>query len=305
MNPTTTISFDVSIDSFAVSSTIVENDLEKKWFDLAELLLSEDLNKREQKLADFENLLHSDPKFSKFMTPNLLKSRAYLTIYMRAGAWNVTDALAVLNGYYSIGQNYRPYVEMSIPSKLEHVWKEKLNTVLEKRDKFGRRVLIMRLGKWDPDTIPVEHFFASTFVLLETVTKEVKTQIAGLTIVLDIQGFSLKHIRNLGINEIRLAAAFLHGSFPLWIRRIHVLYQPRIFGILMNIAKPFLSENAREVLTLHGSDLTSFYEEVPKDFLPANLGGSGDLDNQAAVGAARRLEDHFHELISLTLSAKN
>ena len=50
-------------------------------------------------------------------------------------------------------------------------------------------------GKWDPDTIPVEHFFASVFVLLEMITREVKTQIAGLTVVIDVQGFSLKHIR--------------------------------------------------------------------------------------------------------------
>ena len=76
---------------------------------------------------------------------------------------------------------------------------------------FWRRVLILRLGedeyliymkttrtfpgKWDPDTIPVEQFFASTFVLLEMLTKEVKTQIAGLTMVIDVQGFSFKHIR--------------------------------------------------------------------------------------------------------------
>ena len=67
--------------------------------------------------------------------------------------------------------------------------------------------------------------------------------------------------RNLGVNEVRLASAFLNGSFPLWVRRIHFVNQPRsflvltrslnnlyyqrIFGILMNLVKPFLSENAK------------------------------------------------------------
>jgi hypothetical protein len=54
---------------------------------------------------------------SKFITPNLLESDAYLIIYLRAGALDVTQALAVLNGFYSLGLNYKPYVEMSIPSK--------------------------------------------------------------------------------------------------------------------------------------------------------------------------------------------
>ena len=32
---------------------------------------------------------------------------------------------------------------------------------------------------------------------------QVKTQIAGVTVIADINGFSFKHIRNLGIDQIR------------------------------------------------------------------------------------------------------
>ena len=59
--------------------------LDKKWFDLAELLLGEDRNKSHQKLSDFKSILYADPKLSKFMTPSFLESEAYLTIYLRAG----------------------------------------------------------------------------------------------------------------------------------------------------------------------------------------------------------------------------
>ena len=79
-------------------------------------------------------------------------------------------------------------------------------------------------GKWDPDTLPVEEFYASAYVLLElvarevailasplltslllfiSITQQVKTQIAGVTVIADINGFSFKHIRNLGIDQIR------------------------------------------------------------------------------------------------------
>ena len=112
----TALTFDIVKDAFKITK-VGEEGLDKKWFDVAELLLGEDRKKSQQKLSDFKSLLYSDPKLSKFMTPSFLESDAYLTIYLRAGAWNVTDALAVLNNFYSLGLNYKPYVEMSIPSK--------------------------------------------------------------------------------------------------------------------------------------------------------------------------------------------
>jgi hypothetical protein len=53
----------------------------------------------------------------------------------------------------------------------------------------------MCLGQWDPDTVPVEEFYASAYVLMELVAREVKTQIAGITVVNDVSGFGFKHIR--------------------------------------------------------------------------------------------------------------
>jgi hypothetical protein len=43
--------------------------------------------------------------------------------------------------------------------------------------------------------VPVEEFYASAYVLLELVAREVKTQIAGMTVISDVSGFGFKHIR--------------------------------------------------------------------------------------------------------------
>ena len=51
------------------------------------------------------------------------------------------------------------------------------------------------LGQWDPETVPVEDFYASAYVLMELVAREVKTQIAGVTVVNDVSGFGFKHMR--------------------------------------------------------------------------------------------------------------
>ena len=49
-------------------------------------------------------------------------------------------------------------------------------------------------GQWDPDTVPLYEFYASMYVLLELVAREVKTQIAGLTVINDVSGFGIKHM---------------------------------------------------------------------------------------------------------------
>ena len=55
-------------------------------------------------------------------------------------------------------------------ARLGAVWAAGLNTVLATRDRFGRRVVILELGKWDPAKIPTVQFFSSCFVLLEALT---------------------------------------------------------------------------------------------------------------------------------------
>ena len=65
------------------------------------------------------------------------------------------------------------------------------------------------------------------------------------------------------------------------------IFLGKIYNILMNLAKPFLSENAKDGLILHGlvfkrqnlqisvifrSDLSTFHQEVPPELLPADIG---------------------------------
>ena len=40
----------------------------------------------------------------------------------------------------------------------------------------------------------------------------------------------------------------------------------------MNVVRPFLTENAKDVLMFHGADLGGLHKEVPKELLPKELG---------------------------------
>jgi len=294
------IIFDLVEEDFGLEKS--DDNLSHKWLDLAKSNINEFPDKKLSLLNDFKTLVHNNPKSAKFLTQKFLLDDQYLKIYLRAGEWDLSKAMDVLDKFYSIGINYKKYVERSLPSKLDKVWSAQLNTVCKSRDKFGRRVAILNLGKWDPGLIPVEDWFASTYVLLEVITREVKTQIAGLTVILNCEGFSFTHIRHLGVDEVRLASAFLSGSFPLWVRRIHFVNQPRIFEILMKVVRPFLTESAKDVLVFHGYELSTLHEEVSKEILPKELGGKHQFDNSQIVQAAKNMEDDYQELIKIALT---
>jgi len=293
--------FVVEKDSFVIEAD-AEEGIEYKWWTIAEDILKEDPLKKDSLLEEFQLAIDSDP-FLQTQSPNSASlDRGYLIRFLRAGKWDVESAVAVLRSYSSLGKEYTQYVSRAIPSQLNRVWSNHLNTMTEKRDKFGRRVYIFRLGQWDPDTVPVEEFYASAYVLMELVAREVKTQIAGVTVVNDVSGFGFKHIRVIGLEQIRCIAAFMTGSFPLWFNKIHIINHPRLFNVLFNMIKPFLNDRVRDNIVFHGNDLNSLHQEVCPELLPGDLGGSGELDNTAAVAAAMKLDDHFKEHVERALA---
>jgi len=284
--------FPVEKDTFSTEADL-EEGIDEKWWKLAKETLNEDPQTKDSLVSELHVQISGDPTLSACIPGNV--SQGYLIRFLRAGRWEVESAMEVLRAYCGLGKAYTNYVSRAVPSRLDRVWRNHLNTMTEKRDKFGRRAYIFRLGQWDPDTVPVEEFYASAYVLLELVAREVKTQIAGVTVVNDVSGFGFKHIRVIGLDQIKCIADFMTGAFPLWFHKIHVINHPRLFNVLFNMIKPFLNDRVRDNIVFHGNDLQSLHQEVSPDLLPADLGGSGELDNTAAVAAAKRLDDHFKD----------
>ena len=64
--------------------------------------------------------------------------------------------------------------------------------------------------------------------MAEMISDEVKSQIAGVTLVADASGYGFKQVRNFGLSDAKVMAAFLTYSFPLWFRSIHVVNAPKV-----------------------------------------------------------------------------
>jgi len=296
--------FPLELDPF-ISTELNSLDLSDitEWGKLATELLNEHQADRQLMIENFRGAVLKDEELSKWVEKDVdrCSSCEFYTRFLRAGSWQMEPSLKVMRSFCELGKSYPAIISLASPKQLDSVWKNKLNTILETRDSFGRRVYIFRLGVWDPATTPTNEFYASAFLYFYLMSKEVKTQIAGVTVIADITNFGLKHISCLGLEQIKCIAALLTGSVPVWFRRIHVVHHPRVFNILYKMIKPFLVPRVKENIVFHGSDFTELHKEVPQNILPDFLGGSGDLDNTGVVTALKHMEEELSSLRSQML----
>lgn len=63
---------------------------------------------------------------------------------------------------------------------------------------------------------------------------------------------------------------------PLRQKGFHYVNTPTGFETVFNMFKTFMSEKNRSRLYVHGSNLESLYQHIPKRLLPKEYGGEGD-----------------------------
>ncbi|OQR71748.1 alpha-tocopherol transfer protein-like [Tropilaelaps mercedesae] len=72
---------------------------------------------------------------------------------------------------------------------------------------------------------------------------------------------------------------FAQESYPLRIKKMHIVNQSYLWNVGYAIGKHFVPSKLRERYILHGRDMSSLHQHVPREILPDELGGlTGPLD---------------------------
>ncbi|KAL0821305.1 hypothetical protein ABMA28_005899 [Loxostege sticticalis] len=148
--------------------------------------------------------------------------------------------------------------------------------VLFDRPDVGR-LIICRLGQWDPDQFPVDDLIRGCLLLLEVGIMQPKLQILGGTALIDCEGITMKHFRQLS-PAIALQAMNVMGfAFPLHQRGVHVVNCSRIFETLFNFFRRFApADDLWKRVHFHGYDMSSLHRYISPDCLPKRYGGHRD-----------------------------
>uniref|UniRef100_A0A1B6KFT5 CRAL-TRIO domain-containing protein n=1 Tax=Graphocephala atropunctata TaxID=36148 RepID=A0A1B6KFT5_9HEMI len=222
----------------------------------------------------------------------------FLLRFLRARKFDTTKAFALLQRYYLMKLECPDLFRTPRPSEKTHVLEMQAQCVLDDRDHNGSRVYIFRVEKCDTSRITVEDVFSTNVLALEHIVREPESQVAGITVIVDMTGFGLQqHAKFLSPYYARRTVDVIQETFPLRFKGFHVINQPFYFDAVFAVLKPFLKEKIRQRIYLHGKDLSSLHSYVDANILPAEYGGiQGELDNMGWRQKLLQLEDEFMEM---------
>lgn len=76
---------------------------------------------------------------------------------------------------------------------MKHIGEDDVMTVPGYRTQCGRRMMIYRMGNWNPRKYPVEEIFKATVIILELGVLEPAAQILGGIAIFDLEGITMAH----------------------------------------------------------------------------------------------------------------
>ncbi|XP_078396555.1 alpha-tocopherol transfer protein [Cetorhinus maximus] len=226
----------------------------------------------------------------------------FLLKFLRARDFDIELALKLLSNYHKwraecpeISADLRPVTVMGLLKAGYH-------GVLRSRDSSGSRVLIYRIGHWDPKHFSAYEVFRVSLITSELIVKEVKTQLNGVKVIFDLCGWRFAHALKISPTIAKKIAAVLVDSFPLKVRGIHMINEPVLFDSVFAIIRPFLSEKIKERIHMHGNSYQhSLSKHFPVQILPPEYGGEGPAYEELCEEWTKFVQQSEKDLLELSL----
>ncbi|XP_053308869.1 alpha-tocopherol transfer protein-like [Spea bombifrons] len=291
---------ETSVASSSVSSPLDENSAPRHSYVCTltpELLLKarEELQEKpEWRLRDVQAL--RDMVWKDYPNLRTRVDDSFLLRFLRARKFDYDRALQLLVNYYSCRKSWPEVFNDLRPSAVKPVLDAGFLTVLPQTDREGRRIVCVRPGQWNPRDYPITENIRAMYLSLEKLIESEETQVNGIVILADYNQVGLSQASHFGPFIAKKVIGILQDGFPIRIKAVNVINEPRIFKGIFAILKPFLKEKIVKRFFLHGSDLNSLHENIPKDILPEQYGGTaGKLDTSAWSQMLLNSEEGFAE----------
>lgn len=132
---------------------------------------------------------------------------------------------------------------------------------------------------------------------MDILLEDEETQINGVVMVADFREFGLTQAKSLQPLVFKNYGHVMLNCFPVRIKGIHVLDQPKVFSVIFVIVSQFMKEKLRKRVVLHGSNIRGLHEHIDKHLVPSDFGGDGmPTDSRAWVKYVFEAEEESPQL---------
>ncbi|XP_045168285.2 alpha-tocopherol transfer protein-like [Mercenaria mercenaria] len=201
---------------------------------------------------------------------------AYLLRFLRAKKFDCERAFQQIVRHFEVKcekKNKELFSDMR-PSAVKHVLEDGVTGVLPQRDKFGRRVLVFRPGRWDPSKYPVPHVFKTNFMTLSKLIEDEETQVSGIIMLADLKGVGFGHATQMTPFFAKRIVSLLQDTFPMRLKGVHYVNEPTVFDIVFAVARQFMRKKLLERVHVHGKNMNELAEFIDLEHLPVEYGGN-------------------------------
>ncbi|XP_066142207.1 clavesin-2-like isoform X3 [Euwallacea fornicatus] len=237
----------------------------QKW---AKENIREDPNTRCMVLEDFRDLIYARGECTPHRTDD-----AFLLRFLRGRKFSVEAAYKLFVNYYRFKEENPEYFDGVNLMRLLRISGDDIITVPPYREASGRRILLYRMGKWDPEKYTITELFQATMAILELAIMEPRAQILGGIGLFDLSNLTLQQAYYMTPSLAHKIVQVLVTSFPMKIHAIHIVFQPWIFDIVYRVFQPFITGPMKNRIFFHGEDLDSLHKHIDPKHLPEKYGG--------------------------------
>ncbi|XP_030036271.2 clavesin-1 [Manduca sexta] len=136
------------------------------------------------------------------------------------------------------------------------------------------RLSVFRFGMWDPSEFPVEDLVRAGMAMCEIGLRQPKMQILGGTVIVDLEGITLRHVATLTPTVAYQIVCLMGLATPTRLRSVHLINYSWILNTFFYLFKRFIPRQAWDQIHFHGSDLKSLQQHIALDCLPPRYGGT-------------------------------
>ncbi|XP_052742406.1 alpha-tocopherol transfer protein [Bicyclus anynana] len=255
--------------------------------EVAQYNCNEDPKTRPKAIEELRNIIYERGECNPRRTDD-----AYLLRFLRCRKFIPALAHKLMIRYEDLRKKY-PHLYDCNPFCLDRV-KDVYGGTLPDSPTNGR-ITIMRFGRWDTSAVPIEDVVRCALLMDEIAAMQPKLQVLGVTIIVDLEGLSVSHVRQLTPAIAHQIVSLMGVSFPLLNHGLHVIRYSWILNTFFYVFKQFIPAAAWNRMHFHGYDMTSLHKHIDPEYLPPEYGGRSrqTITFEEWVRGVNRYKDDF------------